>query len=455
MAQEALTLLNRKGAFLSEYGGLFNPQHIDRIVTEGDTTRAVWSRHTTTLNVHDHVADKCHTLAEFIHCKSRDQIASLRKDSLVLFQKTGPQSAVVIDKYGVAEELTGLIETGDMQDGAPHFMQLDADTWFNPANAAMAEIAKDGALRFRVESRDFDNALEDTANVSFMELPMAKDARKTAAALAAVPGMARVDTGSADLFLNMKTLGYVVNKTEDGQACFQCHRHGPSRKPGLVMLDDATAEKIFRQLAENKDLVTVENTTVHPDMVDNAYITLDQPGLRLFIGSDDLRIDCTSSDAAHAVARLAMLPQFRIAGVLPAPGGRELPADVLNLDRAHVLMHDENADQSFALTDNEAIPLNLDRAQMRKFMDRLEAQASCAPGGKSKIKEEAKTLPRVTVPQQVAIKEKDLATLMNALRAPDEDADLALAKANHKAAKAARNAAAEKLYRSSRKIPKF
>lgn len=392
MADETLSLIQRKGGFESEYDGLLKPENIDRIVSTPNGTKLSWHRHSAEFNGTEAQAAALHTRTDFVH-EDDPQTGltfSINQKAVLLIQPLEDGTHMLIDKYGTAQLLEGDLRI----DPASSLTDLGGGVWFNPQNASVVSLdTSKNTLGFRAESRDFDEFLEKVEKseekseyLYTIALPNAAVREKVSAAIAADSGFAVPVESSDTLALNLRALGYLQYNNEDpDKPGFSCHKYGPTRKPGFVHTDDQEfADAIFAGLQNAKDAVVVENLIAHKSMIEDAYYDAEKGTFYMVIGQDILDVQTDDKTAYAALQKLSREKGFETVGVnyvAATPnsvGTSEVAADVINLSRATLISYSAANEHTVIHTDQDKYHINLDRAQARELTSRIEKEGQAA-----------------------------------------------------------------------------
>ncbi len=388
MADETLSLIQRKGEFESEYDGLLKPENIDRIVSTPNGTKLSWHRHSTDFNGTEAQAAAFHVRTDFVHedDPKTGLTFSINQKAVLLVQPLEDGTHLLIDKYGTAQLLEGTLRI----DAASSLTDLGGGVWFNPQNASVVSLdTAKNTLEFRAESRDFDEFLEKAENGEYLyavQLPDAAVREKISAAIAADSGFVVPVDSSDTLALNLRALCYLQYSNEDpDNTGFACHKYGPTRKPGFVRTDDAEfADAIFAGLQNAKDAVVVENLIAHKSMIEDAYYNAEKGTFYMVIGQDILDVQTDDKTAYAALAKLSREKGFETVGVnyvaaTPSSvGTSEVAADVINLSRATLISYSAANEHTVIHTDQDKYHINLDRTQARELTSRIEKEGQTA-----------------------------------------------------------------------------
>jgi hypothetical protein len=376
-AREVLTLLQRKGGFMTEYDGVYNPENIDRIATDQNGTKITWNRHTGELNVDQATLDALHARDDFAHITGRNGATlSINQKSIALLQPLSDGTHLLVDRYGSVQILDGAVSLS----AKPPLLDLSG-TWFNPKNAALMQLNADkNTLEFRCESNDFDDLLESAVPGQYfypVELASKADFRKLEQAIAA-DGMIAAPGGKSlqQLHFNFAQLGYLMF-TDSRDTGFTCRKYGPTKKPGFISAEEDLARGIFSGLSSNPNLICAENVITHKACVDDAYYNADKEHFYMLVGNDILQIPCEEAPAYKILKKLANEDGFAVVGAnyVRGPSGLiEMPADVVQMKHATMLFYSAAQDKTFVVADNDKFPISLDADQSRDLFDLIEKQ---------------------------------------------------------------------------------
>ncbi|MEZ0225383.1 MAG: hypothetical protein ACAH83_12580 [Alphaproteobacteria bacterium] len=377
-AREVLTLLQRKGGFMSEYDGIYKPENIDRIASDQNGTKITWNRHTGELNVDQPTLDALHARDDFAHITGKNGATlSINQKSIALLQPLSDGTHLLVDRYGSVQILDGVVSLK----AQPPLLDLSG-TWFNPKNAALLQLnAGKNTLEFRCESNDFDDLLESAAPDQYfypVELATKADFQKLEKAIAA-DDMISAPGGKSlqQLHFNFAQLGYLMF-TDSRDTGFTCRKYGPTKKPGFISAEEDLARSIFAGLSSNPSLVCVENVITHKACVDDAYYNADKEHFYMLVGNDILQIPCEEAPAYKILKKLANEDGFAVVGAnyIQGPAGAvtEVPADVVQMKHATMLFYSSAQDKTFVVADSDKFPISLDAPQSRDLFDLIEKQ---------------------------------------------------------------------------------
>lgn len=381
MADETLALIQRKGGFEAEYDGLLNPDNVDRLTTTPNGTKISWQRHTGDFNGTSAQAAAFHSRAGFIHETAAGRTLSINQKSVLLLQPLEDGTHLLIDKYGAAQILDGKVDIT----AAPDLTEA-AGAWFNPRNASILSFNDDKqTLEFRAESKDFDDFLESTESGEYLySIALPADAKeRLMAEIGKDSAITFPMADNATLALNLRALVYLQFDNSDADnAGFQCHKYGPTRKPGFVHTEDAAfASALYTGMQSAKDLIVVENLIVHKDMIEDAYYNEEKGIFYILAGQEVLDVQTDNKTAYGALRKLAAEKGFETVGVNlitnPAPNGvghAEVPADVINLPRATLIAYNPAQEHAQVYTDQDKYHIGLNRLQTRTLIDRIEKE---------------------------------------------------------------------------------
>lgn len=378
-AREVLTLLQRKGGFMTEYDGIYKPENIDRIATDQNGTKITWNRHTGELNVDQPTLDTLHARDDFAHITGKNgAVLSINQKSIALLQPLSDGTHLLVDRYGSVQILDGAVSLT----AKPPLLDLSG-TWFNPKNAALIQLNADKTtLEFRCESNDFDDLLESAVPGQYfypVELAGKADFRKLEQAIAADDMIAAPGGKSLQqLYFNFGQLGYLMF-TDSRDTGFTCRKYGPTKKPGFISAEEDLARGIFAGLSSNPNLICAENVITHKACVDDAYYNSDKEHFYMLVGNDILQIPCEEAPAYKILKKLANEDGFAVVGAnyIKNPSGVgvvEMPADVVQMKHATMLFYSSAQDKTFVVADNDKFPISLDAPQSRDLFTLIEKQ---------------------------------------------------------------------------------
>lgn len=413
MARETLALLQRKGTFESEYDGLFNADNIDRVVSTAQGPKISWYRHTADLNVTEEQLRALHRRKNFLHEDDPEtgNTFSINQRSVTLLQPLEDGTHLLIDKYGSVMILEGKIRL----EAQKPLLDLGG-VYFNPENASIISLRYDkDSIDIRCESKEFDDFLDKAAPGEYfynVPLPYAAEMKAVEKALLAHDAT-RTPGGTLDsLFFNLSALGFMMYEEDGGnETGFHCHKYGPARKHGFINTEGDLARTVFDGLSQAGNLFTIRNVITHKSMIDDAYYNAEKELFYLVIGQDILTVPCDEETAYDALSKLAQEPGFEVVGAnyienpkKPGVGIVEMPADVVNLDRATMLAYNAAQKETMVTADTDKFPVSLDQTQAQALFDKLESAGQ--EDAKRKTKAQAWThdlkasfvaLPRVDV----------------------------------------------------------
>lgn len=455
LARETLELLQRKGTFESEYDGLFNTDNIDRVVSTAQGPKVSWHRHTADLNVTEAQLAALHKRTDFLHedDPKTGNTFSINQNSVTLLQPLEDGTHLLVDKYGTALILDGKIRL----EAQKPLLDLGG-VYFNPENASIVSLSADkSSIEFRCENKEFDDFLDKAAPGEYfynVPLPSAADVKTVEKALKAQTATQTPGDTLDNLYFNLSALGFMMYETE-GETGFHCRKYGPVRKQGFINTEADLAKAVFEGLVKDDKLFTIENVITHKDAIDDAYYNADKALFYLVIGQDILSVPCDEDTAYDALKKLSKESGFEVVGAnyienpkKPGVGVVEMPADVVNLNRATLLAFNAAQKETMVTADTDKFPISLDRAQAQTLFDTLESDGQAAAKQKSKangwthgLKDSFIRLPRIDVKIAPSITELSPAYLLKQASGetaetrsmPKLDTDFAIAAAALKA----------------------
>ena len=379
MAKEILDHMKRREpGFESEYDGIYNPKNIDRIVTTRNGTMIYWGNHSGVLNVPEKTIDDLHRRDGFVHITSAksNQRHSINLDAVTLLQPLADGTHLLVDKNGTVEVVEGKV-TVDAK--GSKLLDLNG-TWFNPRNASILSLDGDkGLLEFRAESNDFEDLLESAApGQYFYSVQLSQgDIKTIEKAIQDEPAVRSPGGSLKNMYFSMDRLGYMMY-SEERETGFSVRKFGPSKKPGFVAAEQSLADGIYKGLAADKDLVTVGNVITHKSLIDDAYYNAEKQRFYMVLSNDILQIPCDEAEAYDVLKKLAKEDGFTTVGasMIANPKGVgtvELPADIVNMNRAVLQYYSPAQEKTFLVAENDrAFHIGYDAKQADALFDALE-----------------------------------------------------------------------------------
>jgi hypothetical protein len=373
-ADEIMSVIKRRGDFISEYGGIFNPKNIDRIGTAEGVTTMAWAPYASPgpLNVDDRTAMELHSREDYLHVSNgRGRIFSINIDSIVLLEKQRDGSYMMIDKYGEALSLDGEINFKPSKD----MIETGNGSYFNPKNASMMFFQpEDKQMGFRIESKHFDTFLNGIdPQQSFYTIPMSAAAIKEALDKKiskdnniATPEGAELE----NLYFNMPALGYILYGHDKAQGDgLYCQRHSNVKKRGFISATPELVRDIFNGMDDNPSIIRVGNLITHKDCIDDIYYDIEKRTLLMLIRHELVPAPCDPQTAARILDNLnvkgsgfAMLTSDT-SGVLP---------DIVNVKNATVYQYKNN--ETFITGAKERFRVLLKKDAAHDLFDAYEAE---------------------------------------------------------------------------------
>lgn len=437
-ASELLSLLARRGGFEREAGGVFHPENIDRIVTDERGTKVRWSRHTGDLNVTAREAAALHARPDFLHNAEAGHghaTTSVNIKNITLLQPLSDGTHLLIDGKGNTEILKGRI---DFSPQLPFINIAGTGAWFNPENASVICLdEKENALDFRIESREFDESLDQIEPGKYfyrVKLPDYSGVTGLESALEQNAAIVPAGTNGPrkHLYFNLRALSYL--SFEQGptpeETGFRCHQHGPVRKPGFIRADADLARSTMDMMRGRDDIIVVGSTALYVPSVDNAYHNDSTDRLCVLSGQDMLQIPCDVWTAKKALEQLGKTPGFCVVGVKKATrfSDEDMPADIINISHATMLGYSRGPDKAFFTMDADNIPASLSHSNTFTLIRRLEeigladARAHAAKGWHSLLQRTSAGMRKTSVSFFPPLTEKGTAYLLDrALGKPEQE----------------------------------
>lgn len=379
MAKEILDHMKRREpGFESEFDGIYNPRNIDRIVTTKNGTMIYWGNHSGVLNVPEKTIDDLHRRDGFVHITSAksNQRHSINLDAVTLLQPLADGTHLLVDKSGTVEVVEGKV---DVDAKGSKLLDLNG-TWFNPRNASILSLDADkGLLEFRAESNDFEDLLESAApGQYFYSVQLGKqDIKAIEKAIADEPSVRSPGGSLKNMYFSFDRLGYMMY-SEERETGFSVRKFGPSKKPGFVAAEESLANSIYQGLSGDNDLVTVGNVITHKSLIDDAYYNAEKQRFYMVLSNDILQVPCDEAEAYEVLKKLAKEDGFTTVGasMIQNPKGVgtvELPADIVNMNRAVLQFYSPAQEKTFLVAENDrAFHIGYDRKQADALFDALE-----------------------------------------------------------------------------------
>lgn len=308
-ASEIMSVIKRRGDFVSEYGGIFNPVNIDRIGTFNGTTTIAWAPYTSPgpLNVDADTAAKLHSREDYLHVTNgQGRIFSVNLNSVALLEKQSSGAYMMIDKYGEALLLDGEVSFKPGRD----MIHTGHGSYFNPRNASMMFFQPEAQkMGFRIESKYFDTFLNGIdPQQSFYTIPMSAAAIRDALdnkiskdQNIATPEGAELE----NLYFNMPALGYVLYGHDKAQGDgLYCQRYSNVKKRGFISATPDLVKDIFNGLDDNPSIIRVGNLITHKDCIDDIYYDGEKETLLMLIRHELVPLPCDQGTAAKILNSL-------------------------------------------------------------------------------------------------------------------------------------------------------
>jgi hypothetical protein len=374
MAEETLSLLQRRGGFLTEHNGLFKPENIDAIYYTSKGTTLSWYHVTGSLNADAATTAKLKSRKDFVHATDTETgtPVSYNISSICLLQELDDGTTLLVDKYGVAHVLEENISTlkGNitLKDGGP---MIDVGgAYFNPANASILRLdSAQKSLEFRVESQDFERVLDTSAGQYFYSVPAAS---AFAALKKNLENSADVyapnKTTLSGLYFNMKALEYLAY--DEKASGFYCKKYSPTRKSGFFEVSPETAEAILQGLDEKPGIVRAGHLLAHKSSIDDAYYDSKKSRLQVVTGSEIQEVPISAIDGWAAMLELARDKQFTTVAAEKDSRKKEMPVDVVQLD--HATLVSLNKGVMSVIAEYMPFPLSLGGAAAQELLNTLE-----------------------------------------------------------------------------------
>lgn len=368
-AEEILSILERRTGFESEYSGLFNPTNIDKINSSPTATRVYWHWNSGDLNPGEVALANIAKRSDFLHEQAvhNNTTYNTNVSAILLIQKTDSNGFILVDRYGAAERL----DDSFTPPNDARLVNIAPNVWVNPAAASIVSVG-DQKVSLRVESKEFDEFLEQMDSEEyFYSLPATADGiKRLNAAIDSNAKIASPEGALAHLHFNFEALGYLSR--EQSPSGFLCHRYSNVRKQGQIDTEDSLADAIEAGLAKNSKVLRIDGTYTHKDVIDDAYYNNDTKKLYLVIGAEAREIACDQKQAENLLVKLAAEPEFMVVGYNNVARRGDVPADVININRATLLSFSDARDRLLVTAAHDSYPVNIDRNSARALMDKLE-----------------------------------------------------------------------------------
>lgn len=364
-AQEILSLVQRRGPFLAESGGLFNPDNVDAIHYTPQGPTMSWHHVTGSLNADAETVAELQTRTGFLHVtgETGKPVSSFNLTSLCFVQPMEDGTILIIDKYGSATRTSG---TAVMPKNAP-LLDLGG-AYFNPGNASIIRLAADKkSFEFRIEGDDFEKLLDPEQH--FLSIPLSTAAKSTA--------LQRALTASADihapvknLHLNMKALGYLAyNEKESG---FYCKKHAVTHKPGFINVEPEMAQTILSHIGAKPGIAHVGDLVAHQDSIDDAYYNSAKQKLQFVIGPEVQEVSAPPVEGWATLLRLSKDKNFAVVTTEKDYALKDMPVDVIHRERATLFVLGQ--ERMNIITDHLPFHVNLSRPEALAFFTSLEEE---------------------------------------------------------------------------------
>lgn len=368
-AEEILQVLQRRTGFEPEYSGLFNPTNIDKINSSPTATRVYWHWNSGDLNPSETALANIAARTDFLHEQAvhNNTTYNTNVSAILLIQKTDSNGFILVDRYGAAERL----DDSFTPPNDARLVNIAPNVWVNPAAASIVSVG-DQKVSLRVESKEFDEFLEQMESEEyFYSLPATTDGIKRLNA--AIDGNSKIASPQgalSHLHFNFEALGYLSR--EQSPSGFLCHRYSNVRKQGQIDTEDSLADAIEAGLSKNSNVLRVDGTYTHKDVIDDAYYNRDTKKLYLVIGAEAREISCDQQQAENLLVKLAAEPEFMVVGYNNVAHKGDVPADVININRATLLSFSDARDRLLVTAAHDSYPVNIDRSSARALMDKME-----------------------------------------------------------------------------------
>lgn len=379
--EEILSLIRRRGNFLTERGGLFKPENIDTISVKGGKASISWYRVLGSLNTDTTTLAALQKRKDFLHVNDDNgDVSSYNLSSICLLKKQADGTTLMIDKYGAHSVLTGTLT----MPADPRFIDIDSTTKFNPENASLMRInAAEGTFEFRIESTDFEKLLDQRTGEFFYTLNVGdtKSLSHLKAQLKKLPDVHTPDNGAfSDLYFNMKALGYLaLDKKSSG---FYCKRYCPTHKPGFIQVSSEMAESILTGIGKKPGVMMVDDLLVHENSIDDAFYSARKKKLQFVIGHEIQEVPASLTEGQAMLTKLAANKEFYTVSY-----DGIFPADVIHYDRVTLVKQDTADNNTYAITENSPFPVGLSTQDSEKLFTHAEQQ------GLKKARHDAKVAP--------------------------------------------------------------
>ncbi len=378
MAKEILTLIQRRGDFMTERDGLFKPENIDAIHYSPQGTTVSWYHVTGSLNADNAAMVQLKKRTDFIHATDADTglAGSYNIASICLLQEMDDGTTLMIDKYGTAHMLEGKVVP---KEGGP-LVNIGA-AYFNPDNASILRLnPKDKTFEFRIESPDFEKLLDPQEEQYFYSIAL-PSAAAFAALKKSINGSADIhapnDTDLANLYLNMKALEYLAY--DEKASGFYCKKYSATRKPGFIHVEPDMAAAILEGIGHKRGMIRVGDLLAHKDSIDDAYYSSGQHKLQLVTGSEIQEIPADTTEGWGMLLLLAKDKKFvTVSRENYTVNDNDMPTDVVQIGRATLLSLNASKDKMNIITEHMPFPVGLGSKEALAFLDALEEKGLAA-----------------------------------------------------------------------------
>jgi hypothetical protein len=399
-AKEILSLIARRGPFLQEYNGLFNPKNFDKFIISDKKISYFRNTVSCDLSVSEESGainklkgHENYVLLEDNNCasdkkgnSSQKKITGYNLNSVAMILTTGKDTCVLIDKFGEYTHVTGIPKGLN----STQMLEVTEGTYINPDNFSVIGFNKQtNQIAVRIEGKKFLQFIDETGKKDNV-YKISVTPERLRALETALSSQVNNDcfykvegtlgkTGYSSFFFNFQRLGYImVGKSGDQHGLFNLGAShsataGNIRKMEFMPISTPeNARKIFDTLSQNSNLILLNNILIHPDFIHEAYFNPRTSGMRILTPSGWLDVEIASYSAETALGKLQNMSGFLSAGEKKNAGGELTVGDVVNMQDVTLIRKDPNHDQTLMTFASELTHTALTHKQADRQFDAFE-----------------------------------------------------------------------------------
>jgi len=384
MAKEILSLIKRRSKFGEEQGGLFKAENISNMQFSGNDNQIAWYNSTGTLNIDSLTAERLRGRRDFMQVKAGDgKHYSYNAKDICLLEKISDRKYIIIDKYGVKSTLEGDITLAENTD----LLDVGKGIKFNPSNASIVRLsANDDILEFRIESREFDEMLENEHNNealysiaiktsladNFSNRSSARVSSKSDKYLSKVRKALDQDSAiyssdsseDASLWFNINALDFIqISKKPQG---VNCKRYSYNNSLGFIGLTKDKIESLLENIGNQKGIIKIGNLLTSAENIDNIYYDVSAGKLQVLINGNIREIE-TSLDKI----RDTLIAISKKAGFYTSKALDNVPIDIINYKKATLLNYDEVSNRFDITVNRRSFYINATREEALELFSRF------------------------------------------------------------------------------------